>query len=143
MKFAILVSQFNPEINEGLFQGAIQFLKEKDISEKKIHRFEVPGAFELPLVAQKLARSGKYSGVICLGCVIKGETAHFEFISAGTSYGLMQAMLKTQVPIAFGVLTTYSRQQAQERSQDNPENKGREAAAACWQTAELLHQIDS
>ena len=100
-----------------------------------------PGAFELPLIAQSLARTGRYAGIICLGCVIKGDTAHFEFISLGAATGLMQAALATGVPIAFGVLTTYTEAQAVNRSRDDAHNKGREAAAACVETLAVLETI--
>lgn len=138
-KFAIIRSQFNDDITLGLLRGAESYLKEQGVEE--IDTFEAPGAFELPLIAKRLAKTQKYSGVICLGCVIKGETAHFEFISLSSSVGLMQGMLDTDVPISFGVLTVYSRDQARVRSQPGPENKGIEAASACYQTAQLLSQI--
>ena len=101
----------------------------------------VPGAFEIPLFAKKLAQSEIYSGVICLGCVIKGETAHFEYISLGASMGIMQASLETEIPISFGILTTYTEEQAQLRARKDAHNKGREAAAACYKTAHLLRDI--
>jgi 6,7-dimethyl-8-ribityllumazine synthase len=104
---------------------------------------EAPGAFELPLLAQTLANTGQYDGVICLGCVIKGDTAHFEFISLGAAVGLQQAALATGVPIAFGVLTTYNDEQARVRSLPNRENKGREAAQACFFAAEALSKIQN
>ena len=97
----------------------------------------------MPLLAQELARSGDYQGVICLGCVIKGDTAHFEFISLGAAVGIQQASLNPGVPIAFGILTTYTEEQALVRSRPGtgPENKGREAAAACLAAAKLLQKI--
>jgi 6,7-dimethyl-8-ribityllumazine synthase len=107
--------------------------------------FRAPGAFEIPLLAKKLAKTGRYSGVICLGCVIKGDTAHFEFISLGATIGLMQATLDTEVPITFGILTTYTDEQATVRSRaEGPEaahNKGREAAAACLDSCLTLRSI--
>ncbi len=141
MKFAILTSRFNTEVTGGLRRGAIQYLAEKGVSGSLIEEFDAPGAFEIPLLAQKLAKTGKYAGVICLGCVIKGDTAHFEFISLGATLGIMQSMLATETPISFGVLTTYTDAQAEIRSQDNAENKGREAAAACFETVETLKDI--
>jgi 6,7-dimethyl-8-ribityllumazine synthase len=141
MKFAIVVSRFNPEVTEGLLQGALEYLREKDISPAESDIFRAPGAFETPLIAQSLVRTGRYSGVICLGCVIKGDTAHFEFISLGATMGIMQASLSTGVPISFGILTTYNDEQAEIRSTPGAHNKGREAAAACLETAQLLHQI--
>lgn len=142
MKFAIVTSRFNEEVTSGLRRGAVAQLSENGVTEGNgIELFDAPGAFEMPLIAQTLARTGRYSGVICLGCVIKGDTAHFEFISLGATIGLMQSMLTTEVPIAFGILTTYTDEQAELRSRDNPENKGREAAAACFETASLLKRI--
>ncbi len=100
-----------------------------------------PGAFEIPLIAQTLAECGRYDGVVCLGCVIKGDTAHFEFISLGAAAGLMQATLNTEVPVTFGILTTYTDEQARIRSRDDAANKGREAAAACVETLDTLARI--
>lgn len=140
-KFACVVSQFNEPITSGLLQGAQEFLLEKKISPADLDIVRAPGAFEIPLIAQKLAKTGKYAGVICLGCVIKGDTAHFEFISLGATLGLMQGMLATEVPVTFGILTTYTEEQAMLRSKPGHENKGREAANACWETVELLREI--
>lgn len=141
--FAIIVSQFNPEVTQGLLQGAKQYLFENDIPVSDDHIFLAPGAFEIPLIAQKLARTGKYAGIICLGCVIKGDTAHFEFISLGATIGLMQSILQTEIPMTFGILTTYTEEQALLRSRSNAENKGREAAAACLSSVRLIQQIES
>jgi len=139
--FAILVSRFNTEVTSGLRNGAIEYLSEQGITVAEKDLYEAPGAFEIPLLAQKLARSKRYRGVICLGCVIKGDTAHFEFISLGATIGIMQATLATEVPITFGILTTYTDEQALVRSLKNAENKGREAAAACLESAQLLASI--
>lgn len=141
VRLAIAVSRFNQEVTSGLVRGARAFLSEHDVSLADDGVIEAPGAFELPLIAQALARSGRYDGVICLGCVIKGDTAHFEFISLGASMGLMTASLATEIPIAFGILTTYTDEQAETRSRDDAANKGREAAAACLETILTLRQI--
>ncbi len=140
-RLAVVVSRFNPEITDGLSRGAREWLAEHDIPLDEGDLFDSPGAFELPLIAQALARTGRYKGVICLGCVVKGDTAHFEFISLGAATGLMQASLATGVPIAFGILTTYTEEQATARSRDDRHNKGREAAAACVETLAVLHAI--
>ena len=140
-RLAVVVSRFNPEITGGLREGARAWLAEHGITLREEDLFDSPGAFELPLIAQTLARSGRYGGVICLGCVIKGDTAHFEFISLGAATGVMQASLVTGVPIAFGVLTTYTEEQAIARSRNDAHNKGREAAAACVETLSLLNAI--
>ena len=137
-RLAILVSRFNTEVTHGLRDGALAWLGEHGISE--IDLFDAPGAFELPLMAQSLARTQRYEGIICLGCVIKGDTAHFEFISLGATVGLMQAQLASGVPMAFGVLTTYDEEQAIARSRADAHNKGREAAAACVETLALLRE---
>lgn len=141
MRFAIVVSKFNSEVTGGLLGGAKAYLASEKIEVRIEDVFEAPGAFEIPLIAQKLVRTGKYQGVICLGCVIKGDTAHFEFISLGATIGIMQATLATETPITFGILTTYTDEQAVVRSRDNPENKGKEAAAACLESARILARI--
>lgn len=140
-RFAIIQSRFNERINAGLLSGAKKFLAEQGspVAESDIHY--VPGAFEAPLLAQTLARTKKYAGVICLGSVIKGDTAHFEFVSLGATLGIQQAMLATNVPIAFGILTTYTQAQALDRAQDDEKNKGREAAAACYDLAVTLARV--
>jgi len=138
-KMAIVVSRFNTNITGGLKNGSLEWLEERGITDVDV--YDAPGAFELPLLAQRLAKSGKYEGVICLGCVIKGDTAHFEFISLGATIGIMQAQLATEVPIAFGILTTYTEQQAVDRSRKDAENKGREAAAACVESVAFLRNV--
>jgi 6,7-dimethyl-8-ribityllumazine synthase len=141
MRFAIVVSKFNEDVTGGLLRGALGYLKGKKSSTTEKDVFYAPGAFELPLIAKQLAKKKKYDGVICLGCVIKGDTMHFEFISLGATLGLLQAGLETNKPVTFGVLTTTTEEQAVLRSRDNKENKGIEAAAACWESAELLKKI--
>ncbi|MCP1274893.1 6,7-dimethyl-8-ribityllumazine synthase [Gluconobacter albidus] len=138
-KVAIVSSRFNTSITGGLKNGALEWLQERGITDVDV--YDAPGAFELPLLAQRLAKSGQYEGVICLGCVIKGDTAHFEFISLGATIGIMQAQLATEVPIAFGILTTYTEQQAVDRSREDAENKGREAAAACVESLAFLRNV--
>lgn len=136
-RFAIAVSRFNSDITEGLLEGALTVLGEAGISRETITVVRVPGAFELPLSALRLARSGRYDAVICLGCLIKGETMHFEYLAAAVSHGVMDASLATGVPIAFGVLTTLDEDQARARSAPGLENKGREAALAALEMARL------
>jgi 6,7-dimethyl-8-ribityllumazine synthase len=142
-RMAVVTSQFNEEVTGGLQQGALKYLKEQGIDVGPAQMFAAPGAFELPLIAQALAKSGKFDGVVCIGCVTKHETAHFEFVSLGATMGLMQAMLNTDVPIAFGVLTTYTDEQAKARSRADAGNKGIEAAAAVVQTLETIAKIKS
>ncbi|QHI96196.1 6,7-dimethyl-8-ribityllumazine synthase [Aristophania vespae] len=138
-KLAILVSRFNTDVTHGLRDGALEWLQERGMEAADI--YDAPGAFELPLMAQSLAKTGKYEGIICLGCVIKGDTAHFEFISLGATMGIMQAQLTTNTPISFGILTTYTDEQAVVRSRKDAHNKGREAAAACVETISFLRYI--
>ncbi len=141
LRLAIAVSRFNEEVTSGLLRGARGHLAEHGVSVADRDIIDAPGAFELPLIAQTLVKAGGYDGVVCLGCVIKGDTAHFEFISLGASIGLMTASLSTETPIAFGVLTTYTDEQAEARSRDDAANKGREAAAACLETVLTLRMI--
>jgi 6,7-dimethyl-8-ribityllumazine synthase len=123
----------------GLLGGARAELKEQGIRDWK--EFQAPGAFEIPLLAKKLASTGDFDGVVCLGCVIKGDTAHFEFISLAAAMGIQQASLETGVPIGFGVLTTYTEEQAVSRSREDPENKGREAVKAVLSSARFLRAL--
>ena len=145
MKLAVIVSKFNTEVTGGLREGAKRVILEKNIPLSSVDFFDAPGAFEIPLLAQTLAQTKKYDGVICLGCVIKGDTAHFEFISLGATMGIQQAMLSTGIPITFGIITTYTDAQAEVRSaiqgEHEPHNKGREAALACIETIETLRTI--
>lgn len=140
-RIALLVSQFNEGVTGGLKRGALQYLAEQGISVDSKHIFAAPGAFEIPLLAQSLAKSGKFDGIVCLACVTKNETAHFEFVSLGATTGLMQAMLQTNVPMAFGILTTYTAAQATARSDNDSNNRGIEAAAAVIDSLETMAKI--
>jgi 6,7-dimethyl-8-ribityllumazine synthase len=140
-RIAIVVSRFNEPVTSGLKRGALAYLGEQGIKVAEGDIYAAPGAFEIPLIAQTLAKSKQYDGVVCLGCVIKGDTAHFEFISLGATYGLMQTTLKMEMPITFGIITTYTDDQAIARSRDDVHNKGREAAAACVETLETMAAI--
>ena len=141
MKLAIVVSRFNNIITDGLLKGAIEQARELGVPEKNVSTYYAPGAFEMPLIAQTLAKTRIYDGVVCLGAVIKGDTAHFEFISLGATMGIMQSMLYTETPITFGILTTYDSGQAINRSSDDAHNKGREALKACAETINLIADI--
>lgn len=138
---AIVVSRFNPEVTTGLQKGAMETLMANGFKEENITILHVPGAFEIPLAAKQLCRSGKYCGVICLGAVIKGDTAHFEYISESVAYGLMKLNLEMDIPVSFGVLTCYNDEQAEKRSADDEHNKGREAASAVLEMISLLKDI--
>jgi 6,7-dimethyl-8-ribityllumazine synthase len=140
-RFAIVVSEFNKDISKGLLSGAIKALTKNKIPKKRIKVFECPGAFEIPLTAKKICETEKNDAVICLGAVIKGETAHFEYISSAVSEGIARLNLEYDIPVTFGVLTCYTEEQAVARSSDNDENKGTEAALAALRMLELLKTI--
>jgi len=141
-RFAIVVSRFNEEITEGLLRGAQEFFAERSIPSDAVKVFRVPGAFEIPLAAKRLGESGEFDAIVCLGCLIKGDTMHFEYIADATSHGIMRAAASTGLPMAFGVLTTMTEQQAMERSRPGVGNKGREAAAAALDMATLFRELD-
>jgi 6,7-dimethyl-8-ribityllumazine synthase len=141
-RFAIVVSRFNEEITEGLLKGALDCFAERSVPRDAVTIYRVPGAFEIPLMAKRLADSGEYDAVVCLGCLIKGETMHFEYIAEAASHGIAEAAVATGVPMAFGVLTTTTEEQALERSRPGAANKGREAAAAALEMAALFRQLD-
>ena len=141
-RFAVVVSRFNEEITDGLLQGARELFAEASVPDENVTVIRVPGAFEIPMTAQRLGESGEYDAVVCLGCLIKGETMHFEYIAEAASHGIMQAAAATGVPMAFGVLTTLTEEQAAERSRSGPGNKGREAAAAALEMAKLFRKLD-
>jgi len=139
IRIALVVSEFNEAVTGGLKAGALEVLSEESIT--SVEEFRAPGAFEIPLIAKTLAKTGRFHGVICLGCVIKGDTAHFEFISLGATLGIQWAALETGVPISFGILTTYTDEQARVRSSSDEHNKGREAALAVLASLKLLKKI--
>jgi 6,7-dimethyl-8-ribityllumazine synthase len=140
-RFALVVSSFNQDITEGLVRGARAALADAGVSSSDITIVRVPGAFEIPLAARRLARSGQYDAVVCLGCVIKGETMHFEYISSAVSHGIMAVSADTGVPVTFGVLTTLTEEQAIARADDGPDNKGREAAQAAVEMSGLVREL--
>lgn len=141
MKIAIIKSSYHTQIMQGLYDGALGYLKSQNFSQDDVAMFEAPGAFEIPLLAKSLADSGKFAGVICLGCVIKGDTAHFEYISEAVAHGLMQVGLTSDTPVTFGILTTYTEEQALKRAAPGEENKGIEAARACVESIRTLSKI--
>ena len=140
-RFAIVVSRFNDGITGALREGAVAALREAGAADGDIDVLGVPGAFELPQAARAVAETAKFDAVICLGCVIRGATPHFEYISSAAAHGVMEAAGETGVPMAFGVLTTDTEAQAQERSSPGPDNKGREAAAAAIEMAVLFRKL--
>jgi 6,7-dimethyl-8-ribityllumazine synthase len=137
-KFTIVVAEWNEEITEPLYQGAFDALLKLGAKRKNIIRKNVPGSFELPLAAQWMAEKKEVNAVICLGCIIQGETAHFDYICQAVAYGVMKVTLKSNKPIAFGVLTTLNVKQAMDRAGGKFGNKGEEAALTVVKMLELL-----
>jgi 6,7-dimethyl-8-ribityllumazine synthase len=140
-RFAIVYSRFNAAITERLCEGARAALDEGGASASDVEVVSVPGAFELPQAARRLAETGRFDAVICLGCVIRGATAHFEYISSSAAHGIQEASGETGVPMAFGVLTTDTWEQAEERAMPGRDNKGFEAAAAAIEMAQLFRRL--
>jgi 6,7-dimethyl-8-ribityllumazine synthase len=140
LRVALVVSRYNQDISDGLLEGAVNALVRHGADMDQVNVYWVPGAMELPVVAQALAESGHCDAVVCLGCVIKGETAHFDYVAGQAAAGLGQVALATGIPCAFGVLTTYDRGQALARSRGE-ENKGAEAAETAIEVANLLRLI--
>ncbi|MFM7430565.1 MAG: 6,7-dimethyl-8-ribityllumazine synthase [Flammeovirgaceae bacterium] len=136
-KFTIVVAEWNEEITEPLFQGAYEALLKLGARKSNIIRKNVPGSFELPLAAQWEAEKKDIAAVICLGCVIQGDTPHFDYVCQGVSYGIMKVNLKTNKPVAFGVLTTLTKKQAMERAGGKLGNKGEEAALTVVKMLEI------
>lgn len=141
LKFAVINGRFNSLITKQLLEGALDGLRRHGVEDADIEMVWAPGAFEIPLVAQKLAESKKYDGVICLGAVIRGSTPHFDYVCAEVSKGVASAGMKTGVPIIFGVLTTDTIEQAVERAGTKAGNKGYDAALTAIEMANLLKQI--
>ncbi len=137
-KIAIVVSRFNSFIAEKLLEGAIDSLVRSGVDSEAIVVARVPGAFEIPLIAQKMARSGNYHAVLCLGAVIRGATPHFDYVAGEVAKGTAQVMLDTGVPILFGVLTTDTIEQAIERAGTKAGNKGSDVAIAALEMINLL-----
>ena len=140
-RFAIAAAKFNELITGSLMRGAREGLAANGIDEGRVDAVWVPGAFELPLTAKRLAQTGRYAAVICLGAVIRGDTPHFDYVASGAAHGIVQAGLLTGVPIIFGVLTTDTVAQAMERSGDGPANKGYDAALTAIEMAGLLKDL--
>lgn len=141
MRFAVVTARFNGDITDRLNEGALAGFKECGVDVDRIDLFSVAGCFELPLVAKRLAETGKYAAIVALGAVIRGETPHFEYVSAETARGIGQVSLDTGVPVAFGVLTTDSHEQARARAGGESGNKGRDAALTAAETASVLRSI--
>ncbi|MEQ8153219.1 MAG: 6,7-dimethyl-8-ribityllumazine synthase [Smithellaceae bacterium] len=141
MKFGIVASRFNDFICGRLIEGAIDALTRAGADEKDIEICKVPGAFELPLTAKKMAKSNRFDAIICLGAVIRGATPHFEYISAEVSKGIASVGLETEIPVVFGVLTTDNIEQAIERAGTKSGNKGADAAMSAIEMVDLFKKI--
>src|SRR5437899_9788572 len=141
IKIGIIVSRFNNFITDKLLDGALDALKSHGGEEEDITVIRVPGAFEIPLLAERMAASGKYDALVCLGAVIRGDTPHFEYVSDAVTRGIGRAIRKHQIPIGFGVLTTNDVQQARERAGSRDSNKGNEAALTAVEEVHVIRQI--
>ncbi|HSK16436.1 MAG TPA: 6,7-dimethyl-8-ribityllumazine synthase [Gaiellaceae bacterium] len=137
----IVVGRFNGEITSRLLEGAVAALEEAGVSRERIDVVPVPGAFELPLAAMALARSRQYACIVALGCIVRGETPHFEYVAAEAASGLQLAALETGVPVSFGVLTCDTRAQAEARAGGAQGNKGAEAARSALEMADVFGRL--
>lgn len=140
-RFGIVVSKYNEFVTSRLLAGAADVLAGAGANKDDIVVAHVPGAYEIPLVAREMGRSGRYDAIICLGAIIRGETPHFEVIAAETSRGIARAALEVSVPVIFGVLTTDTGKQALERSAEPERNRGSEAARTAIQMADLMRRL--
>jgi len=141
LKFGMVLSRFNSFIAERLLEGALDALKRSGAEEEDCAVARVPGAFEIPLAAKKMAKSGRYDAIICLGCVIRGATPHFEYIATEVTKGIAHLSLENEIPISFGVLITDTIEQAIERAGTKAGNKGFDAAMSAIEMANLMKEI--
>jgi len=141
LRIGVVVSRFNKDVTEKLLAGALEGVKSRGGDEDRITVVHVPGAFEIPLAAERLAASGNYDALVCLGAVIRGDTPHFEYVSDAVTRGIGEVVGKYQLPIGFGVLTTDNRQQAMERCGYKDANKGYEAALTAIEMVDVVRQI--
>jgi 6,7-dimethyl-8-ribityllumazine synthase len=140
-RFAIVAARFNAFIVDQLTAGATDAFHRHGVGEDRIDIVRVPGSFEIPLVAHKLGKSGKYAAVLCLGCIIRGETGHYDHVAGGTTSGIASAAISTGVPVIFGVLTTETLEQAIHRAGAKAGNKGFEAAVTAIEMVNLLQKL--
>ena len=141
-KFAIVVSRFNDFITEKLLTGALDALIRSGAADKDIEVIKVPGSFEIPLVAKKIAQTNRFNAIICLGAVIRGSTPHFDYVAAEVSKGIASVSLESEIPIIFGVITTDTIEQAIERAGAKAGNKGWSAAMAAIEMANLIEMVN-
>jgi 6,7-dimethyl-8-ribityllumazine synthase len=140
-RFALVVSRYNDFVTDRLRMGALDALKAAGVLATDAEIFEVPGAFEIPYAAQLVAATGRFDAVVCLGCLIRGETPHFDYIASAVAQGITLASLTTRVPMSFGVLTTNTAEEALARAAAGPTNKGWEAASAAIAMATLTRRV--
>ncbi|MGB5684423.1 MAG: 6,7-dimethyl-8-ribityllumazine synthase [Candidatus Electrothrix sp.] len=140
-KIGIIVARFNSFISEKLLEGAMDTLVRSGVRDEDVDVARVPGAFEIPLATQKMAKSGKYDAIICIGVVIRGATPHFDFVAGEVAKGSAQVMLDTGIPVLFGVLTTETIEQAIERAGTKAGNKGADVAVAALEMISLMKQL--
>ncbi len=143
IKIGIVVARFNEFITAKLLGGAVDTLKRHGICEDDISVAWVPGAFEIPLIAQKMAQSGKYDAVICLGAIIRGSTSHYDLVCSEAAKGIAQVSLQSRIPVMFGVITTENIEQAIERAGSKAGNKGSECAAGAIEMVNLMRQMEA
>jgi 6,7-dimethyl-8-ribityllumazine synthase len=141
LKFALVATRFNDFIVDKLVGGAVDYLVRHGANREDMTLVRLPGAFEMPVVAKKLAQKGEYDAIICLGAVIRGSTPHFDFVANEVSKGLAQVALDSGIPVGFGVLTTDTLEQAIERAGSKAGNKGVEAASAALESVRVLEQL--
>lgn len=142
-RFAVVVGRFNQEISQKLLEGAVAALEKHGVTGADVEVHWVPGSFELPVAARALAATGQFAAVVCAGCVIKGATPHFEYVSGAAAQGITHAALITGVPITFGVITALTEEQAWERAGGSVGNRGEEAALAAIEMAEFMRETRS
>jgi len=141
MRIALVVSRYHALVTDRLEAGARATLREAGVADTDVEAFGVPGAYEIAQAAQVLAASGDWQAVICLGCLIRGETSHFDYIAQAAAHGIMRAAQSTSVPVTFGVLTTNTAEEALARAGEGSTNKGREAALAALEMTALYERI--
>ena len=141
IRVAVVVARFNDFVTERLLTGAQQALRDAGVAERDVAVVRVPGAYEIPMAAQRAAETDRFDAVVCLGCLIRGATPHFEYIASSVAHGLQTVASHTGVPLSFGVLTTNSAEEALERSVDGPTNKGYEAAMAALDMAAVYRSL--
>ncbi len=142
LRFAILASRFNEFVVEPLIRGALDAFRRHGVADKQIDIVRVPGAFDIPIVARKLALAQRYEALVALGCVIRGQTPHFDYVAGECAGGIARVALESGVPIAFGVLTTDTAEQAVDRAGGKAGNKGADAALVALEMANLLRRLD-